>query len=63
MANLPGRQHDVKFCPFCKASLRNVPRGEMKSRGYVRPDGTVSSDTHTYECESCNRRYEINQDR
>jgi uncharacterized protein with PIN domain len=63
MANLPGPQHDIRFCPSCKANLRNVPRGEMKSRGYVRPDGTVSPHTHTYECESCNRKFEINQDR
>jgi len=34
MANVPGPQPDIKFCPVCKASLRNVPRSEMKSRGY-----------------------------
>jgi uncharacterized protein with PIN domain len=63
MANLPGPQPDVKFCPFCKANLRNVLRSKMKSRGYKRRDGTVSPHTHTYQCEECERRFEINQDR
>ena len=63
MANLPGPQPDVKYCPTCKADLRNVPRGEMVSRGYVRRDGSVAEDTHTYECTSCQIRFEINQDR
>ena len=63
MANLPGPQPDIKFCPVCKSNLRNVPRSKMKSRGYVRKDGTVSEDTHTYECTSCKNRFEINQDR
>ena len=65
MANLPGPQPDIKYCPICKAKLRNVPRHEMKSRAYVRKDGTVSPDTHTYECTSanCRVRFEINQDR
>ncbi len=63
MANLPGPQPDIKFCPVCKSNLRNVPRSKMKSKGYVRKDGTVSEDTHTYECTSCKNRFEINQDR
>ena len=63
MANRSGRQPDVKFCPACKSSLHNVPRGKMKSRGYVRRDGSVAEHTHTYECTSCGRRFEINQDR
>ncbi len=62
MANVPGPQPDVKFCPRCKAALRNVPRSEMKSRAYKRRDGTVSPDTHTYECLNCKARFEINQD-
>jgi len=63
MANMTGRQPDVKFCPRCKAELRNVPRDEMKSPGYKRSDGTVAPETHTYECLSpaCKTRFEINQ--
>lgn len=65
MPNVPGPQLEIKYCPICKGSLRNIPRDEMKSRGYVRSDGTVSPDTHTYECTSasCSNRFEINQDR
>ncbi len=63
MANISGPQPDIKCCPICKANLRNVPRNEMKSKGYVRKDGTVSEDTHTYDCVSCRNRFEINQDR
>ncbi len=63
MANLPGPQPDIKFCPICKADLRNVPRNEMKSRGYLRRDGTVTEHTHTYDCVRCRTRFEINQDR
>lgn len=63
MANLPGPQPDIKFCPGCKADVCNVPRSEMKSQGYVRKDGTVSADTHTYECLVCKGHFEINQDR
>lgn len=63
MANVPGPQPDTKFCPVCKADLRNVPRSEMKSRGYQRRDGTVAEHTHTYDCVSCGNRFEINQDR
>ena len=64
MANLPGPQPDVQFCPACRAEVRNIPREEMKSRGYTRRDGSVAEDTHTYECKSksCGRRFEINQD-
>ena len=42
MANVPGPQPDVIYCPHCKGDLRNVPGEEMKSGGYVRRDGTVS---------------------
>lgn len=63
MANKPGPQPDVQFCPACKASVRNVPRAEMRSKGYLRRDGSVAPDTHTYECTSCSRTFEINQDR
>lgn len=63
MANIPGPQPDIQFCPKCKSELRNVPRGEMKSQGYKRRDGSVSEHTHTYECKSCMHRFEINQDR
>ena len=62
MANRPGPQPDVQYCPACRSTVRNVPREEMKSRGYVRRDGTVAEDTHTYECTACSRRFEINQD-
>ncbi len=63
MVNIPGRQPDVKFWPACKGELRNVPRDEMDYAGYVRADGTVSRDTHTYEFAGCKNRFEINQDR
>ena len=59
MANESGPQPDVRFCPACKADLRNVPRDEMPPRKNAPPD------THTYECTSgeCGERFEINQDR
>lgn len=63
MANLPGEQPDIKYCPACKRNLENIPRSKMRSKGYVRRDGTVSEHTHTYECSSCGKRFEINQDR
>jgi uncharacterized protein with PIN domain len=63
MANIPGPQSDIKYCPACKAKVRNVPRSEMRSKGYVRRDGKVSVHTHTYECLECKNRFEINQDR
>jgi hypothetical protein len=63
MANIPGLQPDIKYCPKCRADLRNVPRNKMKSRGYARKDGTVSEETHTYDCTKCGTRFEINQDR
>lgn len=63
MANVSGPQADVKYCPACKGNLRNIPRGEMKSPGYVRADGTVSEHTHTYQCGACDNTFEINQDR
>jgi uncharacterized protein with PIN domain len=63
MANRTGPQPDVQFCPVCRAPLRNVPRKEMASHGHPRADGTVSPDTHTYECTQpdCGNRFEINQ--
>ncbi len=65
MANVPGPQPDVKYCPTCKSSLENVPREAMASPRYVRKDGTVAPDTHTYQCtqKGCGRRFEINQAR
>lgn len=63
MANKSGPQPDVKFCPACRGVMRNIPRSEMKSQGYVRKDGTVSEYTHTYECSVCKQRFEINQAR
>ena len=63
MANIPGPQPDIKYCPICKMNMRNVRRSEMRSKGYVRKDGTVSEHTHTYECLGCKNRFEINQDR
>jgi uncharacterized protein with PIN domain len=63
MANIPGPQPDIQWCPVCKERLENVPRHKMKSAGYKRKDGTVSPDTHTYDCKSCKNRFEINQDR
>lgn len=63
MANISGPQPDIMYCPACKASLRNVPRDEMASRGHQRVDGTVSEHTHTYDCECCSNRFEINQSR
>lgn len=63
MANLPGPQPDIKYCPVCKSEVINVPRIKMKSRGYVRKDGTVSEHTHTYYCVKCKNTFEINQAR
>lgn len=63
MANLPGPQPDIKYCPICKSDLANVPREKMKTKGYVRRDGSVSKHTHTYDCVKCHTRFEINQDR
>jgi uncharacterized protein with PIN domain len=63
MTNLSGEQPDIKHCPVCKGNLENVPRSKMKSRGYVRKDGSVSDHTHTYDCKDCGNRFEINQDR
>ncbi|WP_313527864.1 hypothetical protein [Anaerotignum sp.] len=63
MANKTGEQPDIKFCPRCKGELRNIVRSEMKNKGYVRKDGSVSEYTHTYECYVCGTRFEINQDR
>jgi hypothetical protein len=63
MANKTGSQPEVKFCPSCKGELRNIPRSEMRSKGHIRKDGSVSEHTHTYECLNCNTRFEINQER
>jgi uncharacterized protein with PIN domain len=62
MANKSGPQADIKHCPICKADLKNVPRGEMKSR-VVGRDGSVPKYTHTYDCKGCSTRFEINQHR
>ena len=63
MANLSGPQPEIKYCPICKSDLKNVPRSKMKSKGYVRRDGSVAEHTHTYDCLICSNRFEINQDR
>jgi len=63
MANKPGPQLDVKYCPACKGNLKNVPCDEMTSSGYIKKDGTVSPDTHTYTCTKCGIKFEINQQR
>ncbi len=65
MANVPGPQPDIRFCPICKSEIRNIPRDAMKSRAHVKTDGTTLPDTHTYECidSACATRFEINQDR
>lgn len=63
MANRRGPQPDIKFCPVCKSDLKNVPRDKMLSPGHRGADGTVSEHTHTYECEACKNRFEINQRR
>jgi len=63
MANKTGPQPDIKYCPICKEDLKNIPREKMKSRAYVRKDGTVCQYTYTYECLKCGNRFEINQDR
>lgn len=63
MANRTGPQPEVLFCPTCKEKLFNIPRGQMKSKGYVRKDGSVSQFTHTYKCKKCGNSFEINQDR
>lgn len=62
MANVPGAQPDIQYCPVCKEQLRNIPINEMKTRR-VRPDGSVPTHTHSYECRHCGNRFEINQDR
>ena len=61
MANLTGPQPDIKYCPVCRSDIVNVPRSRMVSKAYVRRDGTVAEDTHTYDCPSCKNRFEINQ--
>lgn len=65
MANKTGPQPDVRYCPVCKADMKNVPRNQMVSTGQVRKDGTVSPHTHTYLCmgPNCGKRFEINQAR
>ena len=62
MANESGPQPDIKYCPICKADLKNVPREKMKAK-VVRRDGSVPPHTHTYECSRCGTRFEINQHR
>lgn len=65
MANTTGPQPEIRYCPACRADLRNLQRHELPSRGYRRADGTVTEHTHSYECTSgaCGRRFEINQAR
>jgi hypothetical protein len=63
MANIPGPQPDIQYCPVCKSALVNIPRDKMISRGYKRKDGTVSDYTHSYFCNNCKNRFEINQQR
>lgn len=65
MANVAGPQPDVQYCPKCGQPLRNVPRSEMRSRGYRRRDGTISPFTLKYECLSplCGERFDIRQER
>jgi uncharacterized protein with PIN domain len=63
MANKPGAQPEILYCPICKADLLNIPRDQMKYKGYVRKDGTISQATHTYQCKECGNKFEINQDR
>lgn len=65
MANITGPQPDIRYCPVCRGTLRNLERNELPSRGYVRRDGTVAEHTHSYECTSddCHHRFEINQAR
>ena len=63
MANISGPQPDIKHCPACKGNLKNVPRNEMTSQGYIRKSGTVSPHTHTYICLQCGIKFEINQQR
>ena len=60
MANKPRPQPEIQVCPVCKGLLCNVPRNEMKSRGYIRKDGTISQFAQTYECMECKKRFEIN---
>lgn len=62
MANLSGPQPKIKYCPICKGNLKNVPREKMKSKGYIRKDGSAAPHTHTYDCKICSARFEINQD-
>lgn len=62
MANRIGPQPEIKLFPICKENLRNITHSEMKSKGYVRKDGSVSEFTHIYECVKCKTRFEINQD-
>jgi len=57
MANLSGPQTRREVLSRCKGDLSNIPRQSMKSRGYIRRDGTVSEDTHTYECSRCGIRF------
>ncbi len=63
MANIPGKQPDIKYCPACKGELENVPRAKMRSKGHRKKDGSVSEDTHTYICLECKKGFEIDQHR
>lgn len=57
MAFISGEQLEIKYCPICKESLRNIPRSEMKTnRNSDKP-------THKYECLVCHNSFEINHDK
>jgi hypothetical protein len=59
MTKTPNPEIDIKYCPFCRESIYNVPRHAMKSRGYIRKDGSISEFTNTYDCMTCKRRFDI----
>ena len=48
MANKTGHQPDIKYCSIRKEDFKDVSKDKMKSKGYIRKDGTVSQHTHTY---------------
>lgn len=65
MANISGSQPNIKFCPFCTSPLNNVKRVDMISSGYEKADGSVSKETHTYDCtnDDCKKRFNIHEKR
>ena len=52
-----------KDCPVFKGVLNNALRNQMRSRAYVRKEGTIAKITHTYKCLDCNNTFVINQAR